>query len=282
MKNLLILTGASGAGNSTASRVLEEKGYRVVENITPGVMQAYMDDLAAHPDAKQILAISPYDAAEIAKIARADDRFDTEIIGISCSPQELVTRFRVTHHIHPLQATEGISLEQSIDRDVEQMNSLRPVVDQFIDTTGLPTDDFRRILKLLFANDDKKLRVIFQSFAYKYGIPRDAEAVFDTRAIPNPYWNPELKNLNGLDERVIKFLDEKPETSLLLKYLEAFLDFYLEECTADQRASVNIAVGCTGGQHRAVFVVNKLLERYGKKYECIVVHRELASKKKDA
>ncbi|MDO5329812.1 MAG: RNase adapter RapZ [Bacillota bacterium] len=274
MKELLIISGLSGSGKSTAARVLEEQGFRVVEAIPASIIPTYMDYFASAKADKEVLVVPIDEAKEVIEAAKATGKAEIDVLLLYCSKKELLTRFRLTRHNHPFEMV-GLSLEDAIERDIEYYQEARPLADQVIDTSGLAASDLRRMLFLLVGQDTGKVKVLLSSFGYKYGVPEDADIIFDTRIVPNPFWEKELSDLNGNDQPVIDFLEAKPTAHLVFKEMVHYLDFYLSESARDHKGSLSIYVGCTGGQHRSVYFVNKLFEEYKNKYECVVVHRNL-------
>lgn len=274
MRELMIVSGLSGSGKSTFSRVMEEQGFRVVESIPASIVPTYIDYFAEGEEKKEILMISLSDVQEVMNAARKSNKIKAELILLYCSKKELLTRFAVTRHAHPLEK-DGLSLDLAIDEETAIFKTVRQRADQVIDTTGLATSELRRILFLLIGQNTGKLRVLIASFGYKYGLPDDADLVFDTRIVPNPYWEGSLTDKCGKDPEVVAWLDAQPSATLVLNNIINYLDFYLPEAAQDHRTTLSIYIGCTGGHHRSVYFADKLFEEYKDQYECVVVHREL-------
>jgi len=277
MIKLVILTGVSGAGKSTIGHTFEEKNYRIIENIPeavfPNLLRVVKDNPAKY--GRTVVQTTLEEARPIIELARADKEISTSVLALDCSIQELRSRFRLTRHVHPLEAN-GKTLEECLDHDRKLMEKIRPLADLYIDTTNLASTDLRKIaFNAIDGENQNRMTVTFASFGYKFGIPQDAEIIFDTRIVPNPFWVKGLKDYTGLDKPVIDFLEAQPESKTLLSHISDYLDFYLEKLDKEGRNYVFIDVGCSGGQHRSVYFAQKLYERYKGKYISTIVHREL-------
>jgi UPF0042 nucleotide-binding protein len=277
MSKFVILTGVSGAGKSTISHAFEERNFQIVENIPYEVFPSFLRTIDQNPlkFEKVECVVRLDDAAKIIPLVRADKLLETQVIVLDCSVPELRSRYRLSRHIHPLEAA-GMTLEQAITHDKKTMGQVRPLADLYIDTTGLQSNDLRKtVFTSLDAEKGTKMAVVFASFGYKYGIPQDAEIVLDTRIVPNPFWVKGLKELTGLDRPVIDFLDAQPECPILFQKMCDYLDYYLPRLEKEGRSFVFVDIGCSGGQHRSVYFAEKLYQRYKKQYLCSINHREL-------
>lgn len=282
MIDLIILTGVSGAGKSTAVRAFEEMDYYIVENVplsvVPKLYKAFESDMVRYRRTVVVMAID--EAQKAAQEARENANFRVTFLALDATEAELLTRFRLTRHIHPAQA-HGLSLSDSIARDRKIMDEIKSDVDMYIDTSGKTATEFR---KYIFTNiqgmESGNLTVSFVSFGFKHGIPSDVEMIFDTRIIPNPYWIPELKDMTGLDEAVKKFVLEDKEAKELLKRIECYLDYYLAKVKAEERNFFVIGIGCSGGQHRSVAITEYLSEKYKSSYRTLCLHRDIGKFKK--
>ena len=275
MRKVFLLTGVSGAGKSTISHVFEEFGYRIIENAPNVVLPALAEEIIKN-DAyeRTVLIVEIRHAAHAISILRQLPNLEVLVCVLDCSPHELLTRYRLTRHIHPLQA-KGLSLEDCLEKDAFDMQNVRPLADLYLDTTGLSVSELRHIAFAHLAPAGDKMVVTFSSFGYKYGIPQDAELIFDCRNVPNPFWDPKLRSLTGLDQPVIDFLKAHEETDELFKKMTDYLDYFLPSAKVGGRNYVNVDLGCSGGQHRSVYFAQALYEHYKGKYICFVSHREM-------
>lgn len=280
MVKLVILTGPSGSGKTLAQYVFEESGYYVIDNILPSSFTATIEEMIAHPDdyPKVLLIASPQNAKEIIRIGKDHykDKVDSKIIVLDCKIATLLGRFKLTRHVHPMTTRKNVSLEDALEQDIDNINEIKESADLVIDTTALEVKDFRRILFEAILNRKKDtVKVRFMSFGHKFNTPMDCDLIFDTRALPNPYWVPELRNLTGLDKKVIEYLNSFEETKDLIKRISDYLDFYLAKVQEDGRGDYCVGVCCSGGQHRSVYVAEKLAEHFNKKYDTYVFHRDI-------
>src|SRR5574344_307731 len=277
MSKFVILTGVSGAGKSTISHAFEERDFQIVENLPYEVFPSFLKVIDQNPlKFERVECVVRLDDAEkIIPLVRQDKNLESQVIVLDCSVPELRSRYRLSRHIHPLEAS-GLTLEQAIAHDKKVMETVRPLADLYIDTTGLQSSDLRKtVFSALDSESGTRMAVIFASFGYKYGIPQDAEIVLDTRIVPNPFWVKGLKTLTGLDQPVIDFLDAQPECPELFQKMCDYLDFYLPRLQKEGRSFVFVDIGCSGGQHRSVYFAEKLYQRYKKTYLCSINHREL-------
>lgn len=274
---LVLVTGVAGAGKTTFASVCEENGYHVIEefptSMIPSLLELFKNEPETYSHVALFVNIAKVD--EAAKTVRSDDSFASSLVGLDCQKEVLLTRFRLTRHIHPLQP-KGYSLIDAIDADAKKMSEARPLFDFYIDTTGLREKDFRKKASAILSEGDGKIHLMITSFGYKFGLPCDAEIVIDARCLVNPYWVPELSRLTGLDQPVADFIAKDPKTGVFLEKLYSLLDDYLSQVVEDGRSFVMLDVGCSGGQHRSVFVAEQLQKHYQNQCHCIVCHREIS------
>ena len=277
MINLIIITGVSGGGSSTFVHVFEELDYYVVEDIPYEMFADLIKLFHKFPSRfeKAAVVVPLSEAANLIDIAREDKEVKLNVIGLYCAPGELRSRYKMTRHIHPLQA-KGYSLEDAINFDQKAFASLDDRIDMKVDTSGMDEAALRRFA---FANiagiAAGTMTVTFTSFGFKFGIPLDAEVVFDVRQLPNPYWVDALRPFTGLDKPVIEYLESKSECAEMISKIEDYLDYYLPALQKQSRNFVFIDIGCSGGQHRSIYIAEKLFEHYSKSYRCFVKHREI-------
>lgn len=277
MVQLLLLSGVSGAGKSTVHHAFEEKGYRIVENVPVPALDALIDSLIADEGAYgktaliQTLDLAKDSWTKIVTRSGVDARF----VLLDCAHDELLARFRLTRHVHPLQS-RGLTLEEAMEQDAEAMELIRPLADLYIDTTGMQASALREVaLANIEGTMGDRMVVRFTSFGYKFGVPRDAEIVFDCRNVPNPYWNKELRPLTGLDQPIIQWLEDRKEVEEAFQAMVTYLTYFIEKARKDRRNYVSINLGCSGGQHRSVYFAQRLCDYFSKDYLTFVTHREI-------
>ncbi len=280
MAELVLLTGVSGAGKSTAVFAFEEMGFYCVENVPLPLLPSLFRLVENDPRyQKTLIGVNIAEAKEAVAEARKHLKLVLKVLCLDATTAELLSRYKLTRHVHP-QQTAGITLEKAIINDKEYLNALRADVDVLIDTSGLEVVDFRR---KLFSNFQKKrgnvLTVSFVSFGYKHGIPSDVDLIIDTRFLPNPFYIRELSKLTGIDAAVIDYLEHLPQTKIFLKNVTEYLNYYFEKANDDIRPSYVVGVGCSGGQHRSVFIAEYLTRHFEEKYNTLVSHRDLSKYK---
>jgi UPF0042 nucleotide-binding protein len=283
--HIVIVTGMSGAGRSTALHVLDDLGFYCVDNLPPRLAPELVGMLGPEQEFKRVgLGI---DVRTGAFLEGATDVLDAlgaaghtvEVLFLDASDEALVHRFSETRRPHPLAA--GGDILAGIQRERERMASLRARTTHVIDTTDLSVHDLRRLLVEWVAGTGARRTMTTRivSFGFKYGIPVDADLVFDLRYLPNPHFVPELKPHLGTDPRVAKFVLDAPETGELLEDLERMLTRLLPRYEREGKAYLTIAVGCTGGRHRSVAIAEELARRLrNDQRELVVVHRDAGRK----
>lgn len=278
MKRLVVLTGASGAGVTSARIIFEELGYYIVEGapidtipyvLTSFKQKKYKTDLFC-------LIVGVQDASKVLEIAKKDELFETSLCLLTTSKEILLKRYALTRHTHPRCVLTKITLEKAIDADIKDAISLYPDADFTIDTTSFTPKELRRQLLNRFKSDDseEEFTVTFMSFGLKNGLPMALDMLFDVRNIPNPYWIPALKELTGLDQPVIDYMLSFPKTQEYLDELVEFLEYQLKETKASERSSYIVGIACSGGQHRSTFVADYLAKHFANRYKTIALHRD--------
>lgn len=276
MKKVVIITGVYGSGKSTALYTFEEAGYYVIDNVPLPVLKTLFETISSDKKYDKVAIAIPLEFAnESYEISKNYKDIEVYFLGMTCSREVLNERYRLSRKRHPLQS-QGYTLDQALQRDYKLLESVRENLTHFIDTSKLSKIDLAKTIhtSVMGINGDK-FSVMFMSFGYKKSVPQDIETVFDVRLLPNPYWVPELKELNGLDKEVKDYVLNAPETIKYLKHVIKYLDYYLEELKKSQKGHANIGIACSGGQHRSVVIAEYLNEYYSKKYETNVSHRDL-------
>jgi UPF0042 nucleotide-binding protein len=279
---LLLVSGVSGAGKTTVASVCEEHGYYVTEDIPasmiPSLLAVFKREKGQY--GKVALFVDLPSFREVVSEVKSDQEIEVSVWGLDCSLDVLLTRYRLTRHIHPLQP-KGYSLNEALLADAKIMEQDLPLFDVYLDTTGLTEKALRIKASALMEKRAHNLNLIISSFGYKYGLPRDAEIVIDSRGLINPYWVPTLSHLTGLDKPVIDYLAKDAHTQEFMGKLITLLDDYLFHAEKEGRTFVIVDVGCSGGQHRSVYVAQALYDHYQNEYDCTVYHREIARYKED-
>lgn len=277
---VVVVTGMSGAGRSTALNVLEDLGFFCVDNLPPELAVKLVEMLATEDAITRVgLGI---DVRTGSFLERADAAFkeleasghNVEVLFLDSADNALVQRYSETRRPHPL--APGGDLLEAIQKERDRLATLRVRARQVIDTTLLSVHDLRRLLvdSLTRGDTGPRMATRIVSFGFKYGLPVDADLVFDLRYLPNPHFVPELKPLTGMDARVARFVLDAPETKELLTDLTTMLGRLLPRYEREGKAYLTVAVGCTGGRHRSVAVAEELARRLSPDRDVKVAHRD--------
>ena len=266
--HLIIVTGMSGAGKSHAVQVLEDIGYFCIDNIPVALLPRIVDfalqgenqlnRVAVVMDVRGVRSIEKLQEA----LADLDEKkIDYDILFLDANDAAIQRRYKETRRRHPLMS-DGMTIEQAMHREQELLRPLREHADFVIDTTLMPAAKLRNELYGLFGDKSArgKLSVNVVSFGFKYGIPLEADLVFDVRFLPNPFYVPELKHKTGMDSEVYDYVFSFPQTKTFIDKLEGMLSFLLPLYAEEGKSTLVIAVGCTGGQHRSVAVAKVLTD----------------------
>jgi len=283
LKDLVVITGYSGAGKSTAMAVFEDAGYFCVDNLPPEMIRGLVD-LFLHEGSKVERAAVVSDVRggayfeSLADVVESLDEVSVphRVLFLDATEDTLLNRYKETRRRHPLAPVSSIS--QGISAERALLDPIKARADVVLDTTGISAADLRRRIaaELLERQATQKLAVTFSSFGFKHGPPRDADLSFDVRFLPNPHYVPELKPLTGRDPRVVEYVARSGELATFYGVLEPLLDFLLPAYMAEGKAHLMVAIGCTGGRHRSVAIAEHLAGRYGDRDDLSVevVHRD--------
>ena len=281
MNRLIVLTGPSGSGLSSAKYVFEESGFYIVENPPKDLITNLLDTFEKM--SKKIhnfcLILNIADAKETIDIIRQNKKFKSKVILLLAGKQELIKRYALTRHVHIRSVMENIPLEKAIDEDLKDANIIAPEADASLDTSSLSIKLLHKFVNEFvdFYKQDKGMVVNFISFGLKNGTPSGLDMVFDVRSIPNPYWVEGLKELTGYDKPVIDYMNKFPQTKTLLNRIVTFLSSQLSEVKESGRTTYNVGIACSGGQHRSTYVAHYLCDYFSDTYITNVIHRDTSS-----
>ena len=281
---ILIISGLSGAGKSRAASFLEDMGFYIVDNM-PAAMILKFAEFCAGGSRRYDRVALVYDVRTANSPTELFAVLDSlkhsssvcSLLFLEASPETIIKRYKETRRRHPLMS-DGMSIEQAMHREEELLRPLRERADVVIDTTQMPAAKLRNELYRIFGDKSArgKLSVNVMSFGYKYGIPLEADLVFDVRFLPNPFYVPELKHKTGMDSEVYNYVFSFPQTKTFVEKLEGLLSFLLPLYAEEGKSTLVIAVGCTGGHHRSVSVA-RCLTAYlsGLGYPAFENHRDM-------
>ncbi len=282
---LVILSGRSGSGKSTALQALEDLGFYCIDNLPVGLLPALVEQILHQPmEDKSGIAISidarntPLGLGQFADIFERliKPPITCDILYLDATPITLLKRFSETRRRHPL-SNDDKGLTQAIELERVLLEPIANLADLTIDTTLLSLYELRDIIKLRVAGrSSQELALQFQSFGFKHGVPLDADLVYDVRCLPNPYWEPSLRQYTGLDQPVIDYLRQQSLVTEMQSDICLFIEKWLPEFQRNNRSYLTICIGCTGGQHRSVYLAEQLTGHFKKSMDNVLVqHREL-------
>jgi UPF0042 nucleotide-binding protein len=266
---LVIVSGLSGSGKSVALNVLEDAGFYCIDNIPVGLLRSFVKEIEPRQDPDYDQVGVGLDARNLPDVAQLPGLIDElresgsgcEVVFLQASDDILLSRFSETRRKHPL-TSDNISLPEALAKERQLLGPIIDMADLIIDTSSTTVYDLRDLLRDRIANRDQAtLSILIESFGYKHGLPADADFVFDVRCLPNPYWEPKLRPLNGRDQPVRDFLGAEAQVQEMITDIEAFLSRWIPRYQSFQRSYLTIAIGCTGGQHRSVYIAEALAER---------------------
>ncbi|MEE1653122.1 MULTISPECIES: RNase adapter RapZ [Brachymonas] len=281
--HLVIISGMSGSGKSIALQALEDSGYYCVDNLPPELLLPFIEIEKQHQSRRIAVAMDARSSKSLPLIPMQVDALRRSGILVTAlfldaSDPMLMRRFSETRRKHPLTVVatndQTHDLEAAIALERKLLAEFR-LQAHVIETTLRRPAQLRSQIKSLIAVDPQQLTLIFESFAFKRGVPADADYVFDVRMLPNPHYEPGLRELTGRDQPVIDFLEQQPDVELMRQHIHGFLRHWLPELAKDHRSYVTVAIGCTGGQHRSVYLVEKLFQDFRANWSSVLKrHRE--------
>ncbi|PCJ91099.1 MAG: RNase adapter RapZ [Porticoccaceae bacterium] len=283
---LIVISGRSGSGKSTALNMLEDAGFTCIDNLPAGLLPGLFEQTSSNSDNLWLNKIAVgIDARGLTRdLNRLPEILETlktcgvhpEVVYLDAISDVLIQRFSETRRKHPLSSRQ-IDIKEAIALETELLDPVASIANRRIDTSNMTIHQLRDVIKQQIVPDTEgDMAVLFESFAFKRGVPIDADFVFDVRCLPNPYWNHELRPFNGKDQPVIEFLESEPDVADMLSDISDFLFRWLPKFQANNRSYVTIAIGCTGGQHRSVYISNRLEKHFSQQYSNTQTrHREL-------
>lgn len=284
---LVIISGLSGSGKSVALNMLEDLGWYCVDNIPAGLLPAFVEHSVLNPNRiyeRSAVGIDarnePQELAQIPSLVRELRARDIQcdLIFVAANNDSLLHRFGETRRRHPL-IREGVNLPDALDEERALLEPIAYSADLVVDTSQMSVHELReRIRTRVDRRERKQLSMMFESFGFKNGIPSDADFVFDARTLPNPYWDPALRPLNGLDPEVATFLARETSVTALLDDIITFIEKRIPLYREHNRAYLTVAVGCTGGQHRSVYLVQRLTEHFAARYPDVIAYHGLLNR----
>jgi UPF0042 nucleotide-binding protein len=276
---LFLLSGLSGAGKSVALKMLEDSGFYCVDNLPAEILTGLMDYLLTAGYDKMAVSIDVRSANSVQRLPeillqlRQKD-LAVQVLFLDAKTDTLVKRFSETRRMHPL--SDGVrTLPECVQYERELLFEISNI-GHHIDTSELGPQSLRVWIRQFIALDRARLTLLFQSFGFKHGIPLDADFVFDVRCLPNPYYDAQLRPLTGQDAAVIEFLENTPATQDMFADISGFVERWLPHFIADNRSYLTVAIGCTGGQHRSVYLSEKLSCHFQSQQQVLLRHRELS------
>lgn len=272
---IIIVSGLSGSGKSVALHMLEDLGFYCIDNIPAALLKPFISHTVRSAEATYERTAIGLDArntpAEIATVPKLIDELKRsglhcEVLFLVAGDEELLRRFSETRRIHPMSRAK-LDLRESIAIERQLLEPIINAADLVIDTSGMGVHELRETVhQRVEEHTPGHLSLTFESFGFKHGIPGDADFVFDARSLPNPYWEPNLRKLTGRDADVVQFLEAQEDAGQLIGDIEHFIAARIPEYERNNRGYLTVAIGCTGGQHRSVYIAERLAERFATRF----------------
>ena len=280
---LVLITGMSGSGKSVALHALEDAGYYCVDNLPPELLMPFAELAPQRGASKVAIAMDVRSAASLPMVPGQLQQLrlqgvTVQSLFLDANTDILVRRFSETRRLHPLSRVDASdqnrALVEAIELERELLSQIREQ-SHVLDTSMIRSSQLQGYVKSLISAPATQLTLVFESFAFKRGVPLDADYVFDVRMLPNPHYESGLRDLTGQDEAVANYLRGHAEVSEMFRQIEKFISYWLQALVKDHRSYVTVAIGCTGGQHRSVYLVEELALSFGGRWKTLKRHREL-------
>jgi UPF0042 nucleotide-binding protein len=284
---IVLITGMSGSGKSVALNALEDAGFFCVDNLPPELLVPFVALEKEHEATRVAISMDVRTATSLPLLPEQlavlkKQGIVVKSLFLDATTGTLVRRYSETRRKHPLSQSasdhstqdQRRALVDAIELERELLADLRENA-HVIDTSIIRPSQLQGYVKSLIATPNDQLTLVFESFAFKRGVPGDADYVFDVRMLPNPHYEPELRHLTGQDAPVAAFLQEQADVAQMLQHIQTFLNYWLNALARDHRSYVTVAIGCTGGQHRSVYLVEQLVQLFQDKWITLKRHREL-------
>lgn len=277
---LFLISGLSGSGKSVALKVLEDSGYYCVDNLPVELLPALMTNLDQAGYKHTAVSIDVRSGNSVLQLPQQIEQLKlrgvaVHLLFLDAQTDTLVKRFSESRRRHPL-SDDRLTLPECVQRERELLADISSI-GHHIDTSDLRANALQSWIKDFIQIDRANLTLLFQSFGFKHGIPLDADLVFDVRCLPNPHYDPLLRPLTGRDKAVIDFLENTPSTQKMFGDIQKFVADWLPCFLADNRSYLTVAIGCTGGQHRSVYLAEKLAQHFKSQQQVLLRHRELVA-----
>jgi len=281
--DMVLITGMSGSGKSVALHALEDAGYYCVDNLPPELLLSFVALEKQHGASKVAIAMDVRSAVSLPQVPQQlrqmrEQGVAVQSVFLDASTDTLVRRFSETRRLHPLSRRDASdqqrALVDAINEERELLGELREHA-HVIDTSMIRSSQLQGYVKALISSPATQLTLVFQSFAFKRGVPVDADYVFDVRMLPNPHYESGLRHLTGKDSEVVNYLQQHAEVDDMFRHIEQFIAHWLQALVRDHRSYVTVAIGCTGGQHRSVYLVERLSQAFSANWVTLKRHREL-------
>ncbi len=280
---MVLITGMSGSGKSVALHALEDAGYYCVDNLPPELLTPFVALEQQHEARKVAIAMDVRSATSLPLVPQQLRQLRAQGVKmqslfLDADTETLVRRFSETRRLHPLSHVDASdqhrALVDAIELERELLGEMREQA-HVLDTSMIRSSQLQGYVKSLISAPTTQLTLVFESFAFKRGVPLDADYVFDVRMLPNPHYESGLRDLTGRDQAVADYLKTHAEVDDMFKHIEQFLNHWLQALVRDHRSYVTVAIGCTGGQHRSVYLVEMLAEAFARQWPTLKRHREL-------
>jgi len=280
---IILITGMSGSGKSVALHALEDAGYYCVDNLPPELLSPFVALKRPHNAPRLAIAMDVRSATSLPLVPQQlrelkAQGVEVQSLFLDANTDTLVRRFSETRRFHPLSRIDATDQHRALVDAIELERKLLAEMREqahVIDTSMIRSAQLQGYVKSLLKHPGRQLTLVFESFAFKRGVPLDADYVFDVRMLPNPHYEAGLRHQTGLDQPVADFLQTHSEVDDMLRHIEQFIGHWLQALVRDHRSYVTVAVGCTGGQHRSVYLVEALAAAFGKDWPTLKRHREI-------